>query len=66
MRPDARVCAIVAFVLWAITSDSAHLQSPSGQKAALPDTQSGQPAANYIVGPQDVLTITSDESVSEE
>jgi polysaccharide export outer membrane protein len=59
MRPDARVCAIVAFVLWAMTSDSAHLQSPSGQKAALPAPQSGQPAANYIVGPQDVLTITS-------
>jgi polysaccharide biosynthesis/export protein len=59
MRPDARVCAIVAFVLWAMTSDSAHLQSPSGQKAALRAPQSGQPAANYIVGPQDVLTITS-------
>ena len=59
MRPDARVCAIVAFALWAITSDSAHLQSPSGQKARPPDPPSGQPAANYIVGPQDVLTITS-------
>ena len=59
MRPDARVCAIVAFVLWAITSDSAHLQSLSGQKAAPPDPPSGQPAASYIVGPQDVLTITS-------
>ena len=59
MRPDARVCAIVAFVLWAITSDSAHLQSPSGQKGTPPDPQSGQPAASYIVGPQDVLIITS-------
>ena len=59
MRPDARVCAIVAFVLWAITYDSAHLQSPSGKGAAPPDPQSWQPAANYIVGPQDVLTITS-------
>jgi polysaccharide export outer membrane protein len=58
MRPDARVCATVAFVLWAIASDSAHPQSPGGQKAA-PPSQSGQTAANYIVGPQDVLTITS-------
>jgi len=59
MRPDARVCAVVAFVLWAIASDSAHLQSPSGKGAAPPDPRSGQQAANYIVGPQDVLTITS-------
>lgn len=59
MRPDARVCTIVAFALWAITSGSAHLQSPSGKGAAPPDPQSGQQAANYIVGPQDVLTITS-------
>ena len=59
MRPDARVSAIVAFVLWTIASDSAHLQSPSGKGSAPPDPQSGQPAANYIVGPQDVLTITS-------
>lgn len=59
MRPDARVCAIAAFVLWALASDPAHLQSPSGQKGTPPDPQSGQPAASYIVGPQDVLIITS-------
>jgi polysaccharide export outer membrane protein len=58
MRPDARVFAIAAFVLWAIASNSAHPQSPSGQKGAPPEPPSAQPA-NYIVGPQDVLTITS-------
>ncbi|MET0163792.1 MAG: polysaccharide biosynthesis/export family protein [Vicinamibacterales bacterium] len=59
MRLDARLYAILAFVLWAIAADSAHAQSPSGQGLAPPDPQSGQPAASYIVGPQDVLIITS-------
>jgi polysaccharide export outer membrane protein len=59
MRLDARLYAILAFVLWAVAADSAHPQSLSKQGAAPPDPQSGQAAANYIVGPQDVLTITS-------
>jgi polysaccharide biosynthesis/export protein len=59
MRLDARLYAILALVLWAIAADSARAQSPSGQGPAPPDPQSGQPAANYIAGPQDVLTITS-------
>jgi polysaccharide export outer membrane protein len=59
MRPDARLWAIVAFVMWAIAFDCAHAQSPAGPGTTPPEPQLGQPAANYIVGPQDVLTITS-------
>ena len=44
----------------AAASASAHPPAPSTAGSPQPpDSQSGQPAANYIVGPQDVLIITS-------
>ena len=59
MRRNVHVCAILALALCAAASASAHPQKPSGQGPVPPDSQLGQPAANYIVGPQDVLIITS-------
>ena len=62
MKRKQRVCATLAFALW--SSGSAWAQAPvpappAVKTSALPDPQAAQPAANYIVGPQDVLIITS-------
>jgi polysaccharide export outer membrane protein len=62
MKRNRRVCASLAFALW--SSGSAMAQAPmpappAAQKTVLSEPQTAQPAANYNVGPQDVLIITS-------
>jgi polysaccharide export outer membrane protein len=62
MKRKRRVCASLAFVVWSggFVWAQAPVPAPKGvQTSGSSELQTAQPAANYIVGPQDVLIITS-------